>query len=209
MKPFQRVKLALCLGLVLLCCWLWLGGFFKWQGESADVLEWPEYAQEYLWEVLPENAGGFFHPIASPQNERAYLEQAFGEKNSTAEIWKLEPGGGSKKGQIVAMGDGLVLMAEDWGNDLKGVVVILHRVPSMGLGMVESLVAGLDVLGVKPGQWVRGGEAVGVIENMESEGLVWEVRDQLGLGLTPEYLENRKGWLSPSDFIKKGTNSSQ
>jgi hypothetical protein len=201
MKPFHCVKLSLLLALLLLLFWGWISGVFQARPESGVFVAWPDYAHKYLQEALPV-ADSFVCPIHPPLGEGAYLFKAFGEENSTAEIWKLEPGSEERETPIVAMGDGLVLMAENWGSDLNGVVIVLHRTKDPERLLIESMCAGLDTIEVGPGQLVKKGDRLGVIFNARENALQWEVRETLGLGISPGNAEDRSGWLKPSEFLR-------
>ncbi|NJK90734.1 MAG: M23 family metallopeptidase [Blastochloris sp.] len=202
MKAWQRVKLSLGLGLSLWLFWAWLAGDFEFKPLRGEALEWADYAQRHLLEVMPE-AGTPVYPLSPPDGEGTYLFQAFAEEGSTMEIWKMEPRAGNPGAEVAAMAGGLVLLAEDLGSDWHGTVILLHRVRKEGAVLVESMYAGLDRVDVAAGQWVRAGQVLGRLDQTQERGLQWEVRESLGLGISPGTLEDLRGWVQPSAFVKK------
>ena len=198
----DRVKLSLLLVLLMLVVWQGLHGCADEEVLQGRYVEWPEYAAKHLLQSLPVETA-FTHPIQADLREQAYLAKAFGEDNSTGEFWKLEPAAAVERMEVMAMGAGLVLMAEQWGSDLNGVVVLLHRGDDPSRALIESMCAGLDTLEVRPGQWIKKGDRLGVISNAKENALQLEIRETLGLGIGPGNLEDSRGWLRPDDFLKK------
>lgn len=204
MKSHHRVKLSLCMAGGLILFWGWINELFQAKPEVGVYVEWPEYAHRHLMQALPL-VDRLIKPIEWPKNEDAFLEKSFGEDGSTAEFWKVEPQMEEGQAVIVAIGDGMVLMAENWGSSLNGVVVLLHHVKIDGKDaeLIESMVAGLDTLEVGQGQIVRRGDRLGIINDSRRDALQFEIRGSLGLGIGPGATDDLTGWLNPSDFLKK------
>lgn len=202
MKSHHRVKLSLFMAVGLVLFWGWINGSFQAKPEIGAYVEWPEYAHRHLVQALP-SVDRFIGPLEWPENQDAFLEKSFGEDGSTAEYWKVEPQKKEGLVVVVAIGEGLVLMAENWGSSLNGVVVIIHRVDKVDGKLIESMVAGLDTLEVGPGQVIKRGERLGVINDGRRDALQFEIRGSLGLGIGPGATEDLAGWLNPSDFLKK------
>jgi hypothetical protein len=200
MNPLYRVKLSLLLVLSMLAVWFGLSGGTGEEDKQSLFVEWPEYARKHLLESLPVEKA-FVYPFPPATAGKVYLSKAFGETDSTAEIWRVEPGSGDPGMEIVAMGDGLVLMAEHWGSELKGVVIVLHRTGEDGFPLIEALCGGLDNLAVVAGQRVRKGKRLGRISDARENGLQIEIRRDLGLGLGPGSAEDLNGWIRPGSLL--------
>ena len=141
-----------------------------------------------------------------------YDAQAFGVNRHLGEDWNGEGGGNSDLGKpVYAVGNGLVVLAEDIGPGWGNVVIIRHALPDGRL--VESLYGHLEVLRVEEGAIVSMGQVIGAIGTGRSPRnstkvymahLHFEIRLESCpcWGLPgPGYRDDASGWVAPSAFI--------
>lgn len=147
---------------------------------------------------------GFDFPIGKPDAKGYYDAQPFGKNNHLGSDWNGNGGGNSDKGQpIYASSNGYVKSAKNlkggWGN----VIRIIHTLPSGK--QVESLYAHCDKIIVEPNRWVKKGQKIGTIGNVNGKYLAhlhFEIRDDINMGIGKGYSKNVEGYLDPTKFIK-------
>ena len=157
-------------------------------------------------------ADGFDFPVGKPNAKGYYNAQKFGKNYHLGEDWNGTGGGNSDLGDSVyAIANGIVAASEDlkggWGN----VVRIYHNVGNKQQPKyLESLYAHLQTSRVKAGSIVKKGEKIGTIGNANGHYLAHlhlELRDNIKLPIGPGYSKNTKGYLNPTQFIKKNRSS--
>jgi len=155
--------------------------------------------------VNPEYiADGFNFPVGKANAIGYYNAQGFTKNNHLGEDWNGVGGGNSDLGDpIYAIADGYVKYAKQgvtgWGN----VIRIVHTLPNGN--QYESLYAHCDKIIVKKKNWVRKGQKIGTIGNVNGKYLAhlhFEIRDDIHMGTGKGYAKNTKGYLNPTSFIK-------
>ena len=147
----------------------------------------------------------FDFPVGNVINADGYYNaQEFGENEHLGDDWNSIEGGDSDLGEpIYAIADGYVNFAEDYQGAWGNVIKITHQLPNTK--QVESLYAHCDTLLVEPNQWVRKGEQIATIGNVDglySAHLHLELRDTLRLGIGGGYSAYTDGYLDPTKFIE-------
>jgi len=151
---------------------------------------------------------GFDFPVGRPDANGYYKALEFGQKRHLGEDWNGLGGGNTDLGDpVYSSANGLVVFSKEvccgWGN----VIRIVHYLPeASGQPYVESIYAHLDQLSVQPGDWVKRGQTIGTIGNVDGKykaHLHFEMRDFVAMSLGPGYGEDRHGYLIPTSFIQK------
>ncbi|MEM6722895.1 MAG: M23 family metallopeptidase [Bacteroidota bacterium] len=111
---------------------------------------------------------------------------------------------------IYSVADGRVKFAEDLQGGWGKVIRIDHYLPDpwkkeIGSGQIESLYAHCDEMLVQPGAWVKKGQQIGTIGNVN--GLYYahlhlEMRWNPNLDIGPGYAADTSGYLNPTQFIR-------
>lgn len=152
-------------------------------------------------------ADGFDFPVGAPHAHGYYDAQPFGKNRHLGEDWNGRGGGATDLGDPVhTIAHGVVTFADDLGGGWGNVVRVAHRYEESGMEFeVESFYAHLDTVAVHEGQVLTRGDPVGTIGDAGGvyiPHLHFELRDTVGLPHGPGYSTHRRGWLSPTPFIR-------
>lgn len=150
-------------------------------------------------------ANKFDYPVGKPDAKGYYNAQPFGENNHLGDDWNAVTGGNTDLGDpIYAVANGYVISAKDikggWGN----VIRIVHELPNKK--KIESIYAHCDSIFVKQEQWVKRGEQIGTIGNANGQyyaHLHLEIRNDISMPIGGGYSKETKGYLNPTNFIKR------
>lgn len=162
--------------------------------------------QEDTFEVPTEFiADRFDFPVGKPDAKGYFNAQGFGDNTHLGDDWNGLGGGDSDLGDpVYAIADGYVTFAEahnaSWGN----VIRIVHYLPDSS--QVESLYAHCNEILVKEKQWVSVGDQIGTIGNANGRykaHLHLELRHKIGMSIGKGYDSNTKGYLNPTEYIKR------
>lgn len=134
-----------------------------------------------------------------------YNATNFGETNHLGEDWNKNSGGNTDCGEpVYAIGNGVIIYAQDAGAGWGNVVIIEHTLPDGK--KIESLYGHLQEI-LKTSGEVKKREQIGKIGNANGKYLCHlhlEIRDEtspLWNQVGPGYSTERNGWLDPSEFI--------
>lgn len=158
----------------------------------ADKFAYPISQKEYVTE-------------AKDNKDDWYNATNFGQDFHLGEDWNKNSGGNTDCGESVyAIGNGIIVYAQDAGEGWGNVLIIEHTLPDGK--KVESLYGHLQEF-VKTSGEVRKRELIAKVGNANGKYLCHlhlEIRDetcpmwhQVGVGYSGE----TKGWLEPSEFI--------
>lgn len=134
-----------------------------------------------------------------------YNATNFGETNHLGEDWNKNSGGNTDCGEpVYAIGNGVIIYAQDAGPGWENVVIIEHTLPDGK--KIESLYGHLQEI-VKTSGEVKKRELIGQVGNANGKYLCHlhlEIREEscpLWNQVGPGYSTERNGWLDPSEFI--------
>lgn len=178
--------------------------FFSEKKETASIKD-KETNKDTL--IYPKEfiANSFDFPVGKPNAEGYYNAQKFTNNNHLGDDWNAVTGGNSDLGHpIYAIANGFVKIAQNYNGGWGNVIRINHKLNNGKI--VESLYAHCDTIFVKPNTWVKKGEKIGTIGNVN--GLYYahlhlEIRDNINLPIGSGYSENTDGYLNPTKFIKE------
>ena len=150
-------------------------------------------------------ARSFDFPVGKPNAQGYYNAQKFRKNNHLGDDWNSVKGGNSDLGDpIYAIGHGYVRFAKDlkggWGN----VIRIVHQLPDSTF--YESVYAHCDSILVKPHAWVKKGQQIGTIGNVNGQyyaHLHLEIREDITMPIGGGYSSDTTGYINPTKFIKK------
>ncbi len=161
--------------------------------------------QEKIPINLAYDSDGFDFPVGSPDAKGYYNAQGFTRNNHLGEDWNGVGGGNSDlRDPIYAISDGYVKYAKKGGEGWGNVIRIVHTLPNGK--QYESLYAHCDKILVKKKTWVRKGQKIGTIGNVNGKYLAhlhFEIRDDIHMGIGKGYSKKTNGYLNPTKFIKK------
>jgi murein DD-endopeptidase MepM/ murein hydrolase activator NlpD len=199
--------------LVILAAWvaaLWWSLDFAGRQKAPPVaasttqLDWPEFFAANILPSLPV-ADEFDTPLRPPDGDGAVVSFPFGEAGHLGEDWTTAKGDAALGEPVASVADGWVSVAQDFENAWGKTVFICYRLPEgRWPPFVEVMVAQLNSIDVKPGQFVKRGQRIGTVGNANGTyqaHLHWEVRQTVGMGLGPGFQAGASGWLGPSEFI--------
>jgi murein DD-endopeptidase MepM/ murein hydrolase activator NlpD len=199
--------------LVILAAWiaaLWWGLDFAGRQNSPPVavptaqLDWAEFFATNILPSLPV-ADEFDTPLRPPDGAGAVISLPFMEAGHLGEDWTTAKGDAALGEPVYSVADGWVSVAQDFENAWGKVAFICYRLPEgRWPPFVEVMVAQLDSIDVKPGQFVKRGQRIGTVGNANGTyqaHLHWEVRQTVGMGVGPGFQAGASGWLGPSEFI--------
>ena len=149
-------------------------------------------------------ADAFDYPVGKPDAKGYYNAQGFGKNYHLGDDWNAVTGGNSDLGDpIYSIANGYVKFAADlkggWGN----VIRILHQLPDRT--QIESVYAHCHKIIVESGSWVKKGQQIGTIGNVNGLYLAhlhFEIRDDVDMDIGGGYSEDQEGYLDPTEFIK-------
>lgn len=160
-------------------------------------------------------ANNFAYPIskkefvteAKDSKDDWYNATNFGQDFHLGEDWNKNSGGNTDCGEpVYAIGNGVIVYAEDAGSGWGNVLIIEHTLPDGK--SVESLYGHLQEF-VKTSGEVKKRELIGKVGNANGKYLCHlhlEIRDEtspmwhkVGGGYSGE----KEGWIEPSEFIDK------
>ena len=147
----------------------------------------------------------FDFPVGNVLNADGYYNaQEFGENEHLGGDWNSIKGGDSDLGEpIYPIADGYVNFAEDYQGAWGNIIRITHQLPNHK--KIESLYAHCQTILVEPNQWVRKGQKIATIGNVDglySAHLHLEIRDNLSLSIGGGYSAYTEGYLDPTKFIE-------
>lgn len=156
-------------------------------------------------EFIPlKRANHFNFPVGPPDAEGYYNAQPFGKNNHLGDDWNAITGGNTDLGDpIHAVGNGVVVFAEDLGGGWGNVIRIIHHL--VDGSYVESLYAHCDEISVEVGDQVEIGMQIGTIGDAQGQyyaHLHFEIREKTFMPIGPGYSVNTTGYLDPTEFIK-------
>lgn len=170
------------------------------QGEE-NLQEYDEFNTEYI-------AYSFDFPVGKPDAHGYYNAQKFNEYNHLGDDWNGTGGGNTDLGDpIYSIADGYVKFARDIGGGWGGVVRVNHKLPDGT--MVESLYAHCQRIDVSPGTYIRKGEQLGTIGNVNGiyyAHLHLEIRTDPNMDIGGGYSSDTTGYTDPTDFINQHRN---
>ncbi len=164
-------------------------------------------AEKETEETIPAEyiADAFDYPVGKPDAKGYYNAQKFGENFHLGDDWNAVTGGNSDLGDpIYNIGNGKVIFAKDAGGGWGNIIRIVHTLPDGQ--QYESFYAHCDTIMVEAEKWVKRGEQIGTIGNVDGlyyAHLHFEIREDLNLPIGGGYSENRLGYINPTEFIKK------
>ena len=199
--------------LVILAAWiaaLWWGLDFASRQKAPPAavpttqLDWAEFFAANILPGLPV-AEEFDTPLRPPDGAGAFISLPFMEAGHLGEDWTTAKGDAALGEPVCSVADGWVSVAQDFENAWGKAVFICYRL-SEGRWppFVEVMLAQLNSIDVKPGQFVKRGQRIGTVGNANGTyqaHLHWEVRQPVGMGVGPGFQAGASGWLGPSEFI--------
>jgi len=169
-------------------------------------------------EVLFDNhseytSDGFDFPVGKPNAKGYYNAQQFLEVNDSfggnlhlGEDWNGVGGGNTDLGDTVyAAANGYVTFSDDLGGGWGLVTRIIHQTRISSTPFVETLYGHFQVCFVEKGSWVKRGQVIGLIGNLNGNmfaHLHFELRSDTTLGVEGGYGETGKGYLNSTKFIR-------
>lgn len=147
----------------------------------------------------------FDFPVGKPNAKGYYNAQKFQKNHHLGDDWNAVTGGNSDLGDpIFSIANGYVKEAKNYSGGWGNVIRVLHFLPNDKI--VESLYAHCDTIIVQQHQWIKKGEKIGTIGTANGAyyaHLHLEIREDITLPLGPGYSKDIKGYLDPTEFIKK------
>jgi hypothetical protein len=146
----------------------------------------------------------FDFPVAKPNAKGYYNAQKFQENNHLGDDWNSIKGGNSDLGDtIYAISKGYISSAKNYEGGWGNVIRIIHFLPNNK--KIESLYAHCDTIFSKPKTWVKRGQAIGTIGNVNGlyfAHLHLEIRNKTNMPVGNGYSKETLGYLDPTKFIK-------
>ena len=199
--------------LTVLAVWiaaLWFGLDFAGRerkppvAPTATQIDWVEFFTVNILPSLPV-ADEFDTPLRPPDGTGVIITMPFGEQAHLGEDWVTAQGDATLGEPVYSVADGWVSVAQDFESAWGNVVFVCHRLPAGRYPpFVEVMYAQLQTIEVKPGDFVKRGQRIGTIGNVNGlyrAHLHWEIRQTVGLGLGVGFNPRNDGWLGPSDFL--------
>ena len=164
--------------------------------------------KDFLTRTLQNISYKFDFPVGKPNAKGYYNAQKFQKNDHLGDDWNSVKGGNSDLGDtIYAISNGYVSYAKNYNGGWGNIIRIIHFLPNDK--KVESLYAHCDTILVKPKTWVKRGEAIGTIGNVDGlyfAHLHLEIRNKINLPIGGGYSKDTIGFLDPTEFIKKNRN---
>ncbi|TGL77948.1 M23 family metallopeptidase [Leptospira yasudae] len=162
-----------------------------------------EEAEEFF-ETHPEFiSNGFDFPVGAPNAQGYYDLQPFGKNFHLGEDWNAI-GRNDYGDPVYAVSNGIVKFAGEEGPGWGNVLILTHRLPDGR--WINSLYAHLSKMHVAKGDKIKKGKKIGKIGDANRRygpHLHFEMREDFFLPTGPGYGKDRKGYLSPKEFIRK------
>ncbi|WP_075341524.1 M23 family metallopeptidase [Tenacibaculum agarivorans] len=150
-------------------------------------------------------ANSFDFPVGIPNAKGYYNAQKFQKNYHLGDDWNAVTGGNTDLGDpIYTIANGYVKETRDYGGGWGNVIRILHFLPNEKI--VESLYAHCDTILTTQDKWITKGTKIGTIGTANGAyyaHLHFEIREDITLPLGNGYSKNSKGYVDPTDFIKK------
>jgi len=147
---------------------------------------------------------GFDFPVGKPNAEGYYNAQGFGgKKYHLGDDWNGNSGGNNDLGEpIYAAANGFVTEAVDKKGGWGPIVRVVHFHEGK---FYESLYAHCNEMFVAAGDWVKRGQKIATIGNINGKYLAhlhFEIRSEPDMPLGGGYSIENEGYLDPTAFIK-------
>lgn len=177
--------------------------------KDTIIVEQEVKLEEKVLQLFKENplykANSFDYPVGKPNAKGYYNAQAFGKNSHLGDDWNAVTGGNSDLGDpIYAVANGYVHFAEDYYSGWGNIIRIWHETKEGKI--VESFYAHCDEILVKVKQFVKKGDKIGTIGNVDGTyyaHLHLEMREDIELPVGPGYADETTGYLDPTKFIKE------
>jgi murein DD-endopeptidase MepM/ murein hydrolase activator NlpD len=170
----------------------------------TSQIDWVEFFTANILPSLPV-ADEFDTPLRPPDGAGVVITMPFQEKGHLGEDWATARGDATLGEPVCSVADGWVSVAQNFESAWGNVVFICYRMPEGRYPpFVEVMYAQLQTMEVKPGDFVKRGQRIGTVGNVNGTYLAhlhWEIRQTVGLGLGAGFNTRSDGWLSPGDFL--------
>lgn len=175
--------------------------------EERNILEVYGYTAEYFRGLLAQvpDFDGFDFPICKPEGKGCYDANPFGVDEHLGEDWN-QAGNNKDLGKpIHAIGNGIVVYAQDIGGGWGNVLRVVHKIPrGQSYEYVEALYAHFKEMLPGVGTKVRRGQKIGTIGTaggIYEAHLHLELRSQIAMPVGGGYSAITRGFLEPKVFI--------
>ncbi len=150
----------------------------------------------------------FDFPLGSEGGALTYNAQPFTENRHLGDDMNGIGGENSDFGDpIYAVADGRVIFAREGGPGWGHIVIVLHAYEENGeRRYVQSYYTHVDQMLVQPGQEVRRGQQIATVGSADGKYLAhlhFEMREFITPFIGPGYREDTRGWIDPSEFIRR------
>jgi murein DD-endopeptidase MepM/ murein hydrolase activator NlpD len=213
----SRISYLVALAVWMAALWWWLDFAVKQKAPPVAVpttqVDWADFFAANILPSLPV-ADEFDTPLRPPDGAGAFVTLPYHYVNKhLGEDWSTAKGDNTLGEPVYSVADGWVSVAQDFEGAWGKVIFICHRLPeNRWPPFAEVMYAHLNSIDVQAGQFVKRGQRIGTVGNADGmysvasgaagAHLHWEVRQTVGIGLGPGFMEDASGWLGPSDFIK-------
>jgi murein DD-endopeptidase MepM/ murein hydrolase activator NlpD len=161
------------------------------------------YYQSLFKQHPTYRSNGFDFPVGKPNAQGYYNAQGFGKNNHLGDDWNGTGGGNTDLGDsIYSIANGYVSQVKNYKKGWGNVVRIVH---SHNDSIYESLYAHCDTIVTKAGLFVKKGDPIATIGNLNGYYLAHlhlEIRNDVHLAIGFGYAEDSSGYLNPTKFIK-------
>jgi len=204
-----RISYLVVLALWIAALWFGLDYAAKPKQPPAAVptvqLDWVTFFTAHILPSLPL-ADEFDTPLQPPDGAGVVVSLPFLASGHLGEDWTTGAGNATLGAPVYSVADGWVSVAQNFESAWGNVVFVCYRLPEgRWPPFVEVMYAQLQTMDVTPGMFVRRGQRLGTVGNvngMYKAHLHWELRQTVGLGIGPGFDSmNRDGWLEPSAFL--------
>ncbi|NQY06668.1 MAG: M23 family metallopeptidase, partial [Flavobacteriaceae bacterium] len=145
--------------------------------------------------------------VGKPDGKGYYNAQKFGANYHLGDDWNGVGGGNTDLGDtIYSIGNGYVSEVKDYLGGWGNVVRVVHLYEDK---LYESLYAHCDTILTKQGDFVKKGQQIATIGNLNGYYLAHlhlEIRNEVHLDIGAGYDEDTTGYLDPTAFIKAHRN---
>lgn len=150
----------------------------------------------------------FDFPVGKPNAKGYYNAQKFQKNYHLGDDWNSVKGGNSDLGDtIYAISNGYISSAKNYNGGWGNIIRIIHFLPNDK--KVESLYAHCDTILAKPKTWVKKGDPIGTIGNVNGiyfAHLHLEIRNKIHMPIGAGYSKDTVGYLDPTKFINNNRN---